>query len=238
MQQFKIPAKGLAELRKKVLIRSLPTMLIAGAVGIFVGNINSKGTDNMMVTLAPVCFVVLILGFSLYRGIKKQMSLLESYTLIFENNAVTRQQINTPTITIDFSDITQILKNRNGTFTIKTKNPRDVIGVPVQIENYNELEQLLNEIVLITEKRETLIEKYKIVISILILGALVTVNGVQNKFIVAAAGIISIGILIWSLLEIQRNKNVDNKTRRNSWIILIVVASIIGRVIVTLTSEQ
>jgi len=241
MQQFKIPAEGLAKLRKKILIRSIPVMLISVAIGLAMStfNNNTKNTDvDISFTLPFILFFVLLMSFALYRGIKKQMTLLKSYTLIFENNTITRQQLNTPTIAISFSDITQIAKNKNGAFTIKTKNPRDVIGVPVQVENYNELEQLLNEIVLITEKRETFIEKYKIVISVLTLGAIVTVYDVQNKFIAAAAGIVSIGILIWSLLEIQKNKNVDNRTRRNSWIVLIVVASIIGRIIVKLTSEQ
>jgi len=237
MQQFKITPEGLTELRKKALIRSLPTVLIAVAVSIIIRTINSNNTiDDITITLIPICFLILILGFSLYLGLRRQRKLLESYVLTFENNTITRQQVNIPTITIDFSDIAQILKSTNGTFTIKSKNPRDIIGVPVQIENYNELEHLLNDIMLITEKRETFIEKYRIILSILFFGVFMTVNVVQNKFIVAAAGIVSIAILIWSLLEIQRNKNIDNKTKRNNWVVLIVVASILGTVIVKLTS--
>jgi hypothetical protein len=237
MQEFKIPAKGLAELRRKGIIQSWPLLLIAGAGGMYISSSNDTGEDIMSMLLL-MCMVVLILGFSLYVGIKKQRKLLESYTLIFENNRIIRQQLNTPTIAIDFSDIAQIAKNTNGTFTIKSKNPRDIIGVPAQIENYNELEHLLNDIMLITERRETFIEKYKIIISIISLAAVVTVYVVKNNFIVVAAAIFSVGILVSSLVAIQINKSIDSKTKRNSWIMLIVIASIIGRVIMQLFSKE
>lgn len=236
MQQFKISTEGLTALRKKTLIRSVPLMVIAVGAGIFISTLNSKvANDNIMLTLTPFCIIALILSFSLYAGIRKQRKLFESYVLTFENNTITRQQLNTPTIAIDYSDITEISKHKNGIFTIKSKKPGDVIGVPVQIENYNELEQLLNDIILITEKRETLTEKFGIIMTILFLGAFVTVNAVDNKIIVAVAGAVTAGGLSWSLVELQRSKNVDSKTKRNSWIVLLIAASVFGTVIIKLT---
>jgi hypothetical protein len=40
-----------------------------------------------------------------------------------------------------FDDIKEIVKNRNGSFTIKGKDVTDAIFVPAQIENYAQLQE-------------------------------------------------------------------------------------------------
>ena len=72
------------------------------------------------------------LAFGLYRGVNRQKEIFDSYRLTLDNNAITRQQHKTPTITISNTDVIEIVKNSNGSFTLKGNSPVNVIGVPSQ----------------------------------------------------------------------------------------------------------
>ena len=72
------------------------------------------------------------LAFGLYRGVNRQKEIFDSYRLTLDNNAITREQHKTPTITISNTDVIEIVKNSNGSFTIKGNSPVNVIGVPSQ----------------------------------------------------------------------------------------------------------
>jgi uncharacterized BrkB/YihY/UPF0761 family membrane protein len=222
MQQFKISQANLAKMRKKMLIRLVPLPLIAVAIAIVTSTINSKSADvDLTFIVLPALLPLLFFVFSIYRIVRRQRQLFESYTLTFETNLVTREQINTPTISIYYNDIKEVNKNKNGTFTIKSKNPQDVINVPVQIENYNELEQLLNDIILITENREPLLKKLAAFTPLIILGLLITVNVVQNKIAVAVCGTAFVALSSWCVYYLVTNKNIDSKNKRKLLLSLI-----------------
>ena len=98
-------------------------MLIAVIVGILISTINSKNQANN-VNILPfiIPFAFLAVGFGIYRGVNRQKSLLDSYTLNITNNLIIREQLNTPTISIYFSDIREIAKLKNGSFLIKGRS--------------------------------------------------------------------------------------------------------------------
>ena len=75
------------------------------------------------------------LAFGLYRGVNRQKEIFDSYRLTLDNNAITREQHKTPTITISNTDVIEIVKNSNGSFTLKGNSPVNVIGVPSQIDD-------------------------------------------------------------------------------------------------------
>jgi hypothetical protein len=72
--------------------------------------------------------------FSFYISRKRTRRLYESYVLTISDSAITREQYQTPTVTISNSDINVIIKNNNGSFTIKGGTAQDLIGIPTQIE--------------------------------------------------------------------------------------------------------
>ena len=78
MKVFKIRQDGFKEIRKKMLLRSIPMLLIAGAVGITISTINSKQKENDANVLPIVIPVIAAtLGFGIYRGISRQKALFE-----------------------------------------------------------------------------------------------------------------------------------------------------------------
>jgi NhaP-type Na+/H+ or K+/H+ antiporter len=237
MQNFSIRPGGFNAIRKQMLIRTIPLMLIAVIVGILISTINSKNqADNVNILPFIIPFAFLAVGFGIYRGVNRQKSLLDSYTLNSTNNLIIREQLNTPTISIYFSDIREIAKLKNGSFLIKGKDPSDIIVVPAQIDNYAQLESLLNDIHQVTNKAAVSFkEKYQVLIGLLAPGLMFVVYTVSNKVVVGLAGTALLGLMTWSFIKIRQNKNLDSKTKRISWWILLVLASVITAMITKLT---
>lgn len=239
MQQFKIRQNGFKEIRKNILLKSIPIFVILIIFIVVTGTINSRNKAEDINTLPFIIPIILgAAGFGIYRGIKKQAALFASYTLSISNNLIRREQLNTPAISIYYNDVKEILKNKNGSFTIKGKNSGDLIGIPAKIDNYAELEATLQNIKTITIKEnDTLLQKYPVIPGIVMLGLMLCVYTVNNKIIVAISGTIVTGLMVWNLLKIQQSKNIDRNTKRNSWLVLIVLISVIAVTIFKLTEQ-
>lgn len=237
MQIFKIRQDGFKEIKKKMLQRSIPLLLIAGTVGITISTINSKQVKNEVNVLPIVIPVMAVaLGFGIYRGVNRQKDLFESYTLTITNNLITREQLNTPTISIYFNDVKEIAKHKNGSFTIKGKETVDLIGIPAQIDNISQLETALQQIQpIVVKDKVSFMEKYQSLTGLATLGLMLCVYTVSNKIIVALTGTTLVALMVWSFIKIRNSKNVDNKTKRSVWWVLLVLASVIAVMIFKLT---
>ena len=237
MQTFKIRQDGFKEIKKQMLIRAIPVLLVAMTVGIIIGSINSKDKAediNVLPIVIPIGAAAI--GFGLYRGVNRQKTLFDSYTLTITNNLITREQFNTPVISLYFNDIGEIVKQKNGSFTIKGKNPADLIVIPSQIDNYSQLEATLQDIRPFAEKGSVSFwQKYQSLPGLLVVGLMLCVYTVNNKIIVALTGTTLVAFIIWSFIKIRSSKNVDNKTKNISWLSLLVLASVIGIMIFKLT---
>jgi len=229
MQVFKIRQGGFTEIRKKILFRSVPMLLIGGAVGIIVSTINSKHGANE-VNILPIIIPLIggALALGIYRGVKRQKTLFESYTLTITNNLVTREQLNTPIISIYFNEIKEIIKNKNGSFIIKGKEAVDLIGIPAQIDDYSQLETTLQQIKpIIVKDKVAFLDKYPSFAGLLTIGLMLCVYTVNNKIIVGLTGTALVALMLWSFIKIQKSKNVDSKTKQSVWLVLLVLASVI-----------
>jgi hypothetical protein len=59
----------------------------------------------------------------------------------------------------------------------------------------------------------------------------------DNKILVALSGLIVSSVLIRSFMQIRRNKNIDNKTKRSSYYKLLVLVSVVVVTIMKITSN-
>jgi len=206
--------------------------------GIAIVFFNSKEEDilDVLPFMIPICLFAL--GYGLYIGLKRQKMLFESYKLIFSENTVVREQVNTPIINIQFDDIQSITKGRKGGYTIKGKNAVETILIPAQIDNYENLEILCNQIKPIEEFQQPKFdEKYRIPFVLLTLCCMAAVYISDNKILVGISGLMVSGILIRSFIQIRKNKNIDNKTKRSSYYSLLVLVSVLVVTIMKITSK-
>jgi hypothetical protein len=236
---FTIRTNGFNEIKKQLIIKSLPLLLISMSFGLAIVFFNTKDKQNL-ITILPFMIPILLfaLGYGIFIGIKRQKMLFQTYKLIFTENNVIREQINTPSINIQFIDIKSISKDKKGGFTIKGKKATETILIPAQIDNYENLELLFNKIKPIEKFNQlSFDEKYKIPTTILILFCMATVYISFNKILVGICGLIVSGLLIRSFIKIINNNNIDNKTKRIGYYSLLVLASIVAVTIMKVTSN-
>lgn len=240
MEQFKIRQDGFKEIRKAMLIKAIPISLLAAFGGLAISHFNTNGQQSDVNVFPFVIPIVLgALAFGLYRGVNRQKEIFDSYRLTLDNNGITREQHNTPTITISNTDVSEIIKNSNGSFAIKGNSSLNVIGVPSQIDDYEKLEKSLAEIRKISSKSsEPFLQKFRGLLSILTIGLMAAVYISKDKIIVGVSGTVLLVVLGYSFFEVQRSKNVDSKTKKEMWWLILVTASIVGVMCYKLTGQQ
>jgi len=239
MPDYKIRSNGFKEIRKQILTRLLifTSLIAAGSLAITIFNSKEK-QDYVIVLPIMIVLMVIVFGFSIYRALKKQKQLLDSYALTINDNTVTRYQLNTPTISLYHNEIKEISKTSNGSFIIKGKDAEDVILIPAQIDSYANLEASLNQIKpIIFQKSKPIFEKYPVLNVIVMIGLMFGVYVSMNKIIVATCGILITAIMGWSFYKVQKSKNVEHRIKRISWLLLIVLFSIIYVIILKLTGH-
>lgn len=238
-RQFKIKENGFAEIRNKMLWRAIPMMLIAGLGGMAISyfNTNQQSTDvNVWPFVIPIFLAAGAYG--IISSIKRQKKIFDSYVLTIDENTIIREQNITPTISIPLEEINGITKQPNGAYIIKGTSSVDMIGIPVQIENMDELELLLSDIKEITiNDKKSFTQKYIWASVIITLGLMAAVYTSSNKILVGFSGtILTIGLL-YTLVTTQRSKHIDRKTKRGMWIVLILIFSIVSIMYYKLTGE-
>jgi|GEM_PF-427440 antitoxin component YwqK of YwqJK toxin-antitoxin module len=240
MEQFKIREGGFSEIRKRSLTRSVPLVVIAVLAGVGISYFNNSGkpTDfNVYPIVIPICLAAA--GFGLFRSMKRQKKIFDSYILTIGDGVITREQDNTSLITIPFNEIAEIYKNINGSFTIKGRSATELIVVPAQINDHEKLEKLLGEIKPFTVRADNpLMRRFGLGIVILPLALMAVVALSDNKIIVGVSGISLLAIMIYGLYTIQRNKNLSYQIKRSSWWVIVVCISIGGTTFYKLTMDN
>lgn len=235
MEQFKVSESGIKTILNQLLKRIIPiyVILLIGIVWLNFDKLNSMNGEFELQFL--LIFISLMLGafvISSYLSLKRLKSQLSSYVLTINENEIIREQNNMPTIRHLKSDITEIIKNHNGSFTIKARSNKDVIGIPIKIENSDKLESLLNQIKPVQIRTsQAWWERFTIPLVIITIALMGGVYTSTNVTVVVVSGIILLSVFTYSLFTMYNNKNIDSKIRRWMFVILIPMISIIGRMV-------
>lgn len=229
MNTYKLRADGFGELRQKILLKTTPVLVLSVLVGMGMSYANSGESEHEIVVLLITILLCLgATGFGIYNSLKQQQRLFASYTLTISDRAIMREQDNTPTVIIPVTEVRAICQNADNTFTIKGNTALDFIGVPAQIEEYAQVEQALQAIhPLVVTSREPFVQKLRLPVVVLTLGALATVYLATNKLLVGVSGVALSGFLLWSFFLIQRHQSVDRQTKKWNYLTLLVAASIL-----------
>ena len=228
MQQFKISEAGHKKARKRMFTIVIPMLVIVVVVIAVLNGIGSK-TPNDVDTLPFVLPVILIIyGYSLFRTFRKQNKFLNSYTLTLSEEGITREQLNTPPLSISFMEIKEIVKTKKGGFIIKGLTRTDVIYVSYFIENPEILEERLQAMAPITTKSvDPVYRKYLPLLVFPAIGLYICVLTLTNKILVGVSCALVVALSVWGFYELQRNKNIPTSSKRASWFLLLFLASLI-----------
>lgn len=220
------------EVKKVLLFRSALFIVLAVPGGIAIGSFGSNGAEmDMSVFFLTLPIALGAAGFGVFAALKRQKKIFETFRLSLNSEEVIREAQEVPTFRMARSSIREIIKKKDGSFSIKGKSRMEIIEVPAQMQDYEDLERLLAEIRPITANDklpfyQTIIGQ--ILLSLFTLGLMATTYISDNKTIVLVSGTLIIGLMAYSFFEVQTNKNVDHRTKNVSWIFLFVMVSIIG----------
>lgn len=229
MQQFKIKQGGFNEIRRMMIIRFIPMLIMLMVVVILINYYGPNAdpeTDVLPIAL-PIFLAAMAAG--VYISIKRTKAQLDSYVITISENSITREQLYTPTISLYFNEIKEIVKQKNGSFTIKGSDANNPIGIFAQVENYEQLEASLNAILPITTtSKVSLLQGYQGLTGFATLGLMLALYTSQNKIIVVCSGVLISAGMIWSMIVIQKSKNLDNRIKKLSWVsILVLIQAIV-----------
>lgn len=238
MQQFKIRKDGFKDIKIQVQRKTLPLIALAMVAGFGINWFNGS-IENMSLVTGVIVIIVLAvtLYFGLSIGFRRAKALFESYTIILSDNLITREQKSVPTVSLYINEIKEINRNKNGSLTIKGTDPTDVIGVPLQLEEFHVFEQRLARIMPVTKPSYMpFLQQYQLLFVLVLLGSMFSVYALTNKFIVFISGVLVIVTLAWSIIEVRKSKHVDERMRRLIWFALLPLLSVAGVMIMKLLS--
>jgi len=142
MKTFKISLEGFKQDRKRKIYRTIPAVVVAMAVVVGGHYTRKENEVNILPYMIPL--ISLALGVGIYIGLKKQKEMFDSYQLTIDDDVIIREQLNTPSVAIPSYAIKTIVKQKTGSFIVKSE--KNVIIIPSQIEQYAEVEAMLNAI--------------------------------------------------------------------------------------------
>lgn len=243
MDSFKIRPDAYKEVRKKILFVSAPLAII----GFFVANISnwinissrntvSQPASYYLITFLPVFIFIAVIAFGIYRSLVRVKKMFDSYELLITDKLISREQLNTPTISIYLTEVQEIIRQKNGSYLIKGTKANDLIFVPKQIETPEELEVVLDQIKPMgTKGKATNQLRIQALLNLAALVLMIIVFTVEDKIIVAITGTLCVSLTIYNFIITQKSKNVDYRTKRIKWIRLLSLLLVIFIMIFKLT---
>jgi hypothetical protein len=233
MKTFNLDPAGFTAIRKRMLAVAIPFAILAVMGGIYLARVNDttvNSSPDLFLFILPLLLVAI--GIGGYRGMKRQQKLWNSYRLIFDKDKISRVQDDVPTITISKSDITEITESPQGHIQVKSGSRHNIIVIPPAIADRDELILALGEFGPLV-KQETK-NKWAPAIPILLAILMIVFFVSKQQLVIVSTGIILFFGLLWSFFEIRRSKLVDQRTKRSSWFIFLVLTVIIVKVLTAL----
>lgn len=230
MKKYKLPKEGFERIRRqyrKLGIGMFSLFLIMG-LGILMV---SRAGFNFKSLLVMVPLIGASVYFGWRRGLKREEEAWNSYELIIKGKEIIQTQDNRNPIIIDKTQIAEIIKN-NGFLVLKTGDSFLMLSIPQEIEEYDEIVAMLAEIRPIKQQSKQANKLLILKIGGFVLGmlSLMLVFFTSQKLTtLLLTGSMLMGILIWSIIVIQKG-NIDKRLKRNSFVLILFIVSILGKI--------
>jgi hypothetical protein len=217
MEQFRLDNNDINRAIKNSALTMTPVMFFAMLLGIYIPSIRSGKVIEAFPTSIIIGGIFILMIFIVYFGSRQFRRTLESSTLTFEGNIITREQYNIPTLTFPKADIIEVSRDKNGSYRIKAEAWSSALIIPAKVEQPDRLYKLLSNIVLVVEKtsHDPVIKQIGSALAILLTFVLFELS--KDKVVVTISGIILLGIMIYIIIKNQRNKYIDYSTKGSLW---------------------
>ena len=235
MQVYRIsPEKVQVKLEKTRLIRVLVAVASVVAAHLFL--VYKLFHDDWRLAAGGIVVIAALAAYSTRRIMRKDatkpMELFRNYEIEDDGIALKRRQSGSSEVTVSYWEIRKLEEVRGGGLWVRTDDRRRDLWIPMVLEGYEDLKQKLRmstpaEFVL--SKRLTL---GGVLLPLAFCAAMVVVGVSQNKLLVLAAALFSIGFLVWGVTSIFRSSQSTRKLKWQSIAGLALISLVcIGRVV-------
>jgi hypothetical protein len=172
-----------------------------------------------------VLFPVLIALVAGYQALRKQRELLESFEITLGADFVVRKQKGYRDVEIRRDEVLRIVEMPGGWLLIETADRHKHISVLPGIENYDELRlQLMQWQEIQSASSQRMYGLLAVAASLALVLAHWGPSFVRDSPIAPIAHLIAAIGFVWLFMEMRHSPDVDEKSRRKSWVVLIPAA--------------
>lgn len=218
------------DLRKQILLKQILRILLVTTIAIAVSYYSTDDNiqESMSFWISMVLFLIIFQVILLMFGMKKYNKMLDGFIFTITETEVRREMKGMPTIRIRFENIKSIAKDKTGSFIIRGDNKFDLISISANVINYERLEKSLSQIRDIELKNELMPERNRrIAYSVVMLIGMFIIYTSDNKWLIGIFGTIVSAILAWTIVQIQRNKNVADEIKYRNYLTIVALIFII-----------
>lgn len=150
MLEFENKKEQFPEIRKQILIKRLPLLIVCSIVGIGAATYEKYEAYSLMISIISTCFSVIfatsIFTWLLRKQIRKEKLIFESFKLTLDENRIIKEQSDSPKVIFTFDKIKSITKKPNGSIVIVNKDASELIEISQYINDFDILEHRLGKI--------------------------------------------------------------------------------------------
>lgn len=227
--KFQLDQGHFKKFRNDLIIKLTPLLLLPLVAILIV----SDPIETSTLLLIPI-FLIIIISV-LYNSIKKQKKAWETFELTIYESTVERVQEGFPSIYVSKNDIIEALETPNGSITLITNPKSNSIIIPFSVRNKIQLIETISSFTPLRRAENSnpifLIYGSGLLGIFLFLSVMLS----TNFYLTIVSGSILIIILCWAFIEIQRNKNIENRVKRSSYIGIILLVVVVYKLYVTLS---
>jgi hypothetical protein len=214
------------EVKRKVIPVMVFVFSFLFLIGILIPALIKDEPANWPAIGYILLFFILLTWFVTWSSLKRQQRAFETYRLTIDDNRIMREQANVPSIIIEKRDIEKIVQNSNGSFTVIGSSKLNAIGIPAQVEDYEEIKNMLAQIKpLEVKSSKTFVEKMFVPLSLSGAMLIAITSVTKNPAVNLICSFLIVAIMLGGFLVIQLSRNVDRRTKRISWIFLVPLLS-------------
>jgi hypothetical protein len=191
-------------------------MLVAGAVWLMV---ESSGDVARLVAVFVIAGVAVCVG--LWSGMRRQRQMWRTLRFDVTDDSVTRRHLNTAGLTINRGDVRSMTRTAHG-LAVRGRSMDALIFIPSSVESFEQVMATLGGWGAIKEDagRPLFRIAWLFLYCLAPLGLFLIVLRSNNPRLVIPAGCVVIAVLAACLVLIQRNRQLDQRARLMSWLIV------------------
>ena len=235
MQVYRISQEMVkARLEKTRLIRVPVAVASASGAHLFV--VYRLLHYDWRLAVGGIAVIAVLAAYSTRRTLRKdatkRMELLRGYEIEDDGVTLKKRQYGRPDVTVPYGEIRKLEEIRGTGLWVRTDERRRDLWIPIVLEGYEDLKQKLRmstptEIVL--RRRFT---PGAVLLLLALCAAIVVMVASQNRILVPAAALFSIGFFVWGVISIFRSSQSSRKLKWQSIAFLALISlACIGRVV-------